>query len=253
MRGKREDGKSRVSSNDRDEHISDPSNDETQSWTSGPGEAKADSTEHLTGAPSDLCPVSPDCYEIGEEVGRGGMGRIRSATDRRLGRRVLIKELLQSDPMFRARFEREALITARLQHPSIINVYEAGYWPSGEPFYAMNEVAGSTLDQVVTDAATLKERLALLPKLIRTSEALAYAHGRGIVHRDLKPSNVLVGEYGETVVIDWGLAKDLADSAEGDIADTNKRVTETVGKLSTVESGPSWVARIIALASSCWP
>ena len=147
------------------------------------------------------------------------MGRILAAEDRRLGRPVVIKELLKTDPGRRRRFEREALITARLQHPSIVNVYEAGHWPSGEPFYTMNHVAGRTLDNVIAATRTLKDRLGLLAHVIRVAEALAYAHDQGIVHRDLKPSNILVGSFGETVVIDWGLAKDLTSSEDSDSFD----------------------------------
>jgi WD40 repeat protein len=137
------------------------------------------------------------------------MGRVLAARDRRLGRPVALKELLSSSPELAKRFEREALMTARLQHPSIVNVHEAGRWPSGEPFYAMKRVVGRPLDKVVRDAGSLEERLALLPKVLAVSEALAYAHEQGVIHRDLKPANVLVGSFGETVVVDWGLAKDL--------------------------------------------
>src|SRR5262249_26943413 len=109
----------------------------------------------------------------------------------------------------RRRFVREALITARLQHPSIVPVYEAGRWPDRAPFYAMKLVAGRPMSDVLARAATLDDRLALLPAVLAVCDAMAYAHGERIIHRDLKPHNVLVGAHGETVVIDWGLAKDL--------------------------------------------
>ena len=148
-------------------------------------------------------------YAITSEIAKGGMGRIVEARDLRLGRRVAIKELLPKHRDAARRFEREARITARLQHPAIIHVYEAGVWPGGEPFFAMPRVVGRSLDKVVGERATLRDRLALLPNVIAVVDALAYAHSERVVHRDLKPSNVLVGEFGETVVIDWGLAKDL--------------------------------------------
>ncbi len=160
-------------------------------------------------APAELPTIRVEAYELGNEVARGGMGRIVSARDRRLGRTVAIKELHGDTEGLRVRFEREALITARLQHPAIVPVYEAGRWPSGEPFYAMKLVAGRSLKDVLADARTPAERLALLPHVLTVVDALAYAHGEGILHRDLKPANVLVGSFGETVVIDWGLAKDL--------------------------------------------
>jgi serine/threonine protein kinase/WD40 repeat protein len=148
-------------------------------------------------------------YELGAEIAHGGMGRIRTARDLRLGREVAIKELLEPRGTSGLRFEREALVTARLQHPNIVAVYEAGRWPSGEPFYAMKLVHGRSLKKVIAEAETFDARLALLPHVLAVADAMAYAHEQRIVHRDLKPSNVLVGEFGETVVIDWGLAKDL--------------------------------------------
>ncbi len=146
-------------------------------------------------------------YEVISEHARGGLGRILRARDRRTGRLVAIKEMLHGDPDAAARFFREALITANLQHPAIVPVYELGRWPDGEPFYAMKLVDGRSLDDVMRDARSLDERLALVPRMIDVSDAVAYAHGEGVIHRDLKPGNVLVGAYGETVVIDWGLAK----------------------------------------------
>ena len=151
--------------------------------------------------------VDARLYAVGMELGRGGMGRILAARDRKLRRNVVIKVLRAPSPGHQARFEREALITARLQHPSIVRVYDAGTL-GGEPFYAMELVRGQSLDRVVAGADDAPARLALLPHVIAISEALAYAHSEGVIHRDLKPANVLVGSFGETVVIDWGLAKD---------------------------------------------
>jgi eukaryotic-like serine/threonine-protein kinase len=151
--------------------------------------------------------VDPIVFAAGKEIAAGGMGKITRARDRRLGREVAIKEMLASD--MRARFEREATITARLQHPAIVPIYEAGTWPSGGAFYTMRLVEGGTLAAAIDKADGLPARLALLPHVIAVTEALAYAHSRRIIHRDLKPHNVLVGEFGEAVVIDWGLAKEL--------------------------------------------
>jgi len=158
--------------------------------------------------------IEPDHYTIRGEVARGGMGKILEAFDERLGRPVAIKQLLRSTEELRLMFEREALITARLQHPSIVSIYEAGRVPNGEPFYSMKLVTGRSLKEVVAGAKSLAERLALLPSVIAVCDALAYAHQQRIVHRDLKPSNVLLGEFGETVVVDWGLARDLALAPE---------------------------------------
>jgi serine/threonine protein kinase len=154
--------------------------------------------------------VSPEVYVVEGEVGRGGMGRIVSARDQRLGRPVAIKELHRDLKDGASRFVREALVTARLQHPSIVPVYEAGRWPDGVPFYAMKMVTGQSLSALIRSKPTLAGRLALLPHVIAVAEAMAYAHSQRIIHRDLKPANVLVGPFGETVVVDWGLAKDLS-------------------------------------------
>ncbi len=165
----------------------------------------------------DLGEVDPNNYILGAEFARGGMGRIIAMRDRRLGRKVAVKELLKDSPGLVRRFQREALITGQLEHPAIVPVYEAGRWPSGEPFFAMKLVDGKSLKEVIAGTGTLAERMALLPNIITVADALAYAHERKIIHRDLKPANVLIGDFGETVVIDWGLAKHLgSDEAEDD-------------------------------------
>jgi tetratricopeptide (TPR) repeat protein len=153
--------------------------------------------------------VERENYAVEGEFARGGMGRILSARDRRLGRPVAIKELQVPGSPEAARFVREALVTARLQHPAIVPIYEAGRWPDGGPFYAMKLVSGRSLDALIRAAGALPERLALLPHLLAVAEAVAYAHSQRVIHRDLKPANVLVGAFGETVLLDWGLAKDL--------------------------------------------
>lgn len=156
--------------------------------------------------------VDPIVFDAQREIASGGMGRITRANDRRLGREVAIKEVL--DPDLRARFEREAMITARLQHPAIIPIYEAGVWPDGSAFYTMRLVDGGTLAASIENTTTMAERVALLPHVVAVTEALAYAHSRRIIHRDLKPGNVLVGAFGETVVIDWGLAKEIDQASD---------------------------------------
>jgi WD40 repeat protein len=170
---------------------------------SGPGASAAPSGATLP-------VVDPSHYAIAGELAHGGIGRILRARDLRLDRPVAIKEMLTPAREAEPRFVAEALVTARLQHPSIVPVYEAGRWPGGEPFYAMKLVSGRSLAEVISERKTLEARLALLPHVLAVAEAMAYAHSERIIHRDLKPANVLVGDYGETVVIDWGLAKDLS-------------------------------------------
>jgi WD40 repeat protein len=105
---------------------------------------------------------------------------------------------------------------ARLQHPSIVPIYEAARWADGKPFYSMKLVSGRSLKELIADAPMLDQRLALIPHAIAVAEAIAYAHSRRVIHRDIKPANVIVGPFGETVVIDWGLAKDLSVSEDMD-------------------------------------
>ncbi len=167
------------------------------------------STEGIRPVAETLREVPVENYEVKEEIARGGMGRILRANDLRLHRQVAIKELVGDNAHFKARFERETLITARLQHPAIVPIYDAGRWPTGELFYTMKLVAGKPLETLINNVAGMRERIALLPNMIAVAEALAYAHSHNVVHRDLKPANILVGDFGETIVIDWGLAKDL--------------------------------------------
>jgi hypothetical protein len=108
----------------------------------------------------DLVPVDPDHYVHGYEVARGGMGRIVAARDRRLGRVVAIKELIQDTPERAAHLGREAVITARLQHPAVVNLHEAERWPTGQPLYLMKLVAGRSLAQVAAEGRPLRELLA---------------------------------------------------------------------------------------------
>lgn len=192
-----------------------------------------------------LQPVASDNYEVGDEIAHGGMGVIRRARDRRTGRDVAIKQILDGRLQSQSqrgraasllRFEREARLTAGLQHPSIVPVYEIGLL-EGMPFFAMKVVADTPLAALLSSKTTLAERLAVLPHVVDVADALAYAHSRGVIHRDLKPSNILVGEFGETVVIDWGLAKQLhasedialpegLDAADGLVAPNTRSVAD---------------------------
>ncbi|HEX5059278.1 MAG TPA: serine/threonine-protein kinase [Kofleriaceae bacterium] len=194
-----------------DQTVAAPSSQQRSALDSGNDPTVAAPIE---GSLPPLPEVSASLYQIDKEIARGGMGKIVAAEDRRLGRSVALKSLLDPSSDQVTRFQREALITARLQHPGIVPVYEAGRWPSGEPFFAMKLVSGRPLDRVISEATKLEDRLAIIPRLAAACDAMAYAHSHRIIHRDLKPGNVLLGDYGETVVIDWGLAKDLDSDHE---------------------------------------
>ncbi len=159
--------------------------------------------------PESLTIKPTDRYELKQVIGQGGLGRVMLAYDRELDRLVAVKELLQQTPESVARFQREALVTARLQHPGIVPVHDAGRWPNGSPYYAMKLVEGRDLALRIRECSGLAARLALVPNLVAVCETMAYAHDRRVIHRDLKPSNVVIGEFGETMIVDWGLAKDL--------------------------------------------
>jgi len=194
-------------------------------------------------------PAADQRYRLGTEIGRGGMGRVVEAYDTHLGRTVALKEVLstQSSSLTK-RFNREVRITARLEHASIVPLYDAGVMADGRPFYVMRRVSGRPLDELIALAGTLEKRLALLPNVLAAIDAIGHAHRRGVIHRDLKPANILVGDLGETVVIDWGLAKDLRTSqAENDSderpADTDRDSTgDKLTVAGAVLGTPSYMA-----------
>jgi tetratricopeptide (TPR) repeat protein/tRNA A-37 threonylcarbamoyl transferase component Bud32 len=158
-------------------------------------------------------------WEIRGEHGRGGQARVLVVLDRRLGREVARKELPPAEApgaqasqdgrtrAAEARLVREATITGQLEHPGIVPVYDLGENPDGRPYYLMRLLRGETLARRLKGSAGLAERLRLLGQYWDVCNAVAYAHSRGVVHRDIKPENVMLGSFGETVVLDWGLAK----------------------------------------------
>jgi eukaryotic-like serine/threonine-protein kinase len=151
-------------------------------------------------------------YRLLEELGRGGMGTVFLAEDRVLGRKVALKVVGTgaSDPAAAARMLREARVIARLEHPGIVPVHDAGTLPDGRMFYAMKRVDGRRLDEIAA-GSPLPERLRTFQKVC---EAVAFAHAHGVLHRDLKPENVMVGPFGEVLVMDWGVARMIEVASE---------------------------------------
>jgi tetratricopeptide (TPR) repeat protein/tRNA A-37 threonylcarbamoyl transferase component Bud32 len=168
-------------------------------------------------------------YRVLRPHARGGLGEVFVAEDTELHREVALKEIQAErahDPSSRSRFLLEAEVNGRLEHPHIVPVYGLGAYPDGRPFYAMRFIQGDTLKDAIRrfhakdgSGRDVGERsLALrqlLGQLVAVCNAVAYAHSRGVVHRDLKPANVLLGPFGETLLVDWGLAKVVGRAEEG--------------------------------------
>jgi serine/threonine protein kinase len=153
--------------------------------------------------------LSSTRYSLVREIGRGGMGVVYEARDAVLSRSVALKVLPQasSDPEAAARLEREARITAGLEHPGIVPLHDAGTLPDGRVYYAMKLVDGERLDERVRGGAPQGELLLVFQRILET---VAFAHAHGVVHRDLKPENIMIGTFGEVLVMDWGVAKSVA-------------------------------------------
>jgi eukaryotic-like serine/threonine-protein kinase len=149
-------------------------------------------------------------YTFVKELARGGMGTVYLAEDTELNRQVAIKVLSAmgiSDDL-RRRMIREAQIIARLEHPGIVPVHDVGELPDGRVFYAMKLVRGVRLDEYAANTSSTRERLR---KFQAVCDAVAFAHAHGVIHRDLKPQNIMIGSFGEVLVLDWGVAKILRD------------------------------------------
>ncbi len=145
-------------------------------------------------------------YTFIKELARGGMGTVYLAEDRELNRLVAIKVLNTPEVTgdLRKRMVREAQIIARLEHPGIVPVHDVGTLPDGRVFYAMKFVRGSRLDEYATQNPSFRDRLR---KFQAACDAVAFAHAHGVIHRDLKPQNIMIGSFGEVLVLDWGVAK----------------------------------------------
>lgn len=150
--------------------------------------------------------LSQTKYRLAGVAGSGGMGTVYVVEDVELRRRVALKVMEVPDPGFEARLRREAQVLARLEHPGIVPVHDVGTLPDGRTYYTMKWVQGDRLDRYLSGPVALRDRLRLL---LRIAEPVAFAHAHGVVHRDLKPENVMVGAFGEVLVLDWGLAKVL--------------------------------------------
>ncbi len=177
----------------------------------------------------DADPVPPPLdprYTIQRELGRGGMGRVLLVFDDRIKRSVALKEMLTAEMAQSgrksgassrlSRFLREVRLSGHLEHPSIVPVYDMGKSGDGA-FYTMRYLQGASLSAALKACPTLADRLRTLPNFRDVCNAIAFAHSRNVIHRDLKPDNVMLGDFGETMVVDWGLARMQGDSPETDL------------------------------------
>ena len=161
--------------------------------------------------PSSFVSLPAPGYQLGEMIGHGGMGEVVAAQDQRIGREVAVKRIRSQDPSPDAvlRFLREARIQARLDHPAIVPVYELGTDENGRPYFTMKRLTGVTLAKRLSRPGPVQP---MLRAFVDVCLAIQLAHSRGVVHRDLKPSNIMLGDYGEVYVLDWGVARVLTET-----------------------------------------
>src|SRR5262245_17789013 len=167
--------------------------------------------------------AAADRYQFLGEIARGGMGVILKGRDPDLGRDVAVKVLkavLADRASAAQRFVEEAQVCGQLQHPGVVPVYDLARFADGRPYFAMKLVKGQTLAEMLTDRVDLAaKRGDFLQTFLQVCHTMAYAHAKGVIHRDLKPANVMVGSFGEVLVMDWGLAKVLP---RGGVADEER-------------------------------
>jgi eukaryotic-like serine/threonine-protein kinase len=206
----------------------------TPSQLLGEAATSADSTseEHVrTSRPSLPGAALPARYALGQRLGAGGMGEVVLARDDQIGRDVAIKRMrIEPTPAAVARFLREAKIQGRLDHPAIVPVHELATDASGKPFFVMKRLTGTTLAAILVENRLSRQKL--LRAFADVCLAVEFAHRRGVIHRDLKPDNIMLGDFGEVYVLDWGVAH--VDSESDSLHDG---ASVTAGEEGTTEVG----------------
>jgi serine/threonine protein kinase len=218
-----------------DATLAKPATTDTIRGMPGPDATLATSSNPSAGASARL---SLPNYELGVLLGRGGMGDVVLGRDKQIGRDVAIKQLRMDKPSEEAvtRFLREARIQARLEHPSIVPVHQLGMDDHGLPYFTMKRLTGTTLQEVLASPSP-PPRQRVLRMFAEVCLAVEFAHAKGVVHRDLKPSNIMVGDFGEVYVLDWGLARIIderdATSSIGDDVTSYDGMTQAGAMLGT--------------------
>jgi len=162
----------------------------------------------------------PSGYDILGELGRGGMGVVYRARQHTLQREVAVKKLQSDDEFLRQAFVTESMVTGELEHPNIVPVYALCDEPESGLWLVMKRIGGRTLTQLIADIAEpreLREVDRLIAVVLDVADALRFAHSRGVLHRDIKPVNIMVGSFGEVMLLDWGIAASFGDHAPGAI------------------------------------
>jgi eukaryotic-like serine/threonine-protein kinase len=228
---------------------------DNQQMTDGPTRPQVDAAEDTILAASEAGPApaagnrAAERYELRDQLGKGGMGEVLRATDRQLGRDVAIKRLHAAIATGEAevRFLREARIQGQLDHPAIPPVHEMARDAEGRPFFVMKRLSGDGLDAILRKLVA-RDRAAVAgfprPRLLRAfvdvCMAMEFAHAKGIVHRDLKPANVMLGDYGEVYVLDWGIARMLGEDQETPLP--RARIEEAATSAGTMMGTPGYMS-----------
>lgn len=198
--------------------------------------------------------VPPAKYALGNEIARGGVGRIQLVRDRDLMRTLVMKTLIQGNEVsdyVLQKFVEEAQITAQLEHPNIVPVHDFGFFSGGEVFFTMKLVQGRTLKDAIKrlraqepDALVEFPRIKLLNIFQQVCNAIGFANSRGVVHRDIKPSNVMIGDYGETLVLDWGIAKVIGrqENADPYQVSTQRSLSQDATMVGVVTGTPAYMS-----------
>jgi len=209
----------------------------------------------------------PAHYDLRGRIAAGAMGEVHVCWDARLGREVALKAMLPAhaeDPALRARFEHEARVQGQLDHPAVVPVHEMATTATGAAFFTMKRVRGKSLREVLdalvrkdaatADVAAAYPRRRLLAAFATVCNAVAFAHARGVIHRDIKPGNVMIGDYGEVHLLDWGVARVGGEEAVAAAAEPAAGRAEHAGRAGRAETeSPSGVrgsARLVAAASA---